>query len=145
MLYYNSPVMARAIELVADEVIQADSNNQPIFIEAKDKVKKEFMRMVDQTNLFELLRPLVVDIVQYGNAGTALSMNEKGIDEIIPKPVKDIRDRIEFNPEEVKEQMKKSSSMIGKLKKIDRLKSLIDIVNNKKDVVSNFRLFHISS
>ena len=35
VLYMNCPVITRAIELIADEVIQADSNDQPIFIDAK--------------------------------------------------------------------------------------------------------------
>ena len=40
VLYMNCPVITRAIELIADEVIQADSNDQPIFIDAKRNVKK---------------------------------------------------------------------------------------------------------
>ena len=40
VLYFNSPYIARAIELVADETIQADTNDQPIFIDAKRPVKK---------------------------------------------------------------------------------------------------------
>ena len=66
MIYFNSAVLAKAIELVADETIQADSNQQPIFVEAKRKQKKFILDFFDKINLFDHIRPTVVDLVQYG-------------------------------------------------------------------------------
>ena len=41
-LYYNDTLNARATNLIADETVQADTNMQPIFVEAPKK-QKEFI------------------------------------------------------------------------------------------------------
>jgi len=144
MLYYNSPIMAKAMELTADEVEQADSNQQPLFIEAKAKVKKEFMAFADKTNLFSQIRPTAMDIIQYGNAVWGLSLGEDGVDEIIPKNVNSLRDRIEFNPSEIREQMSKKGSLAYKLSGIAKIKSLMNTVkekvNNEKKYLFAFQI-----
>ena len=82
LLFYNSPMMTYSMELMTDEVIQADTNDIPITVDAKRKQKKFIEKFFDDIKLYDLIRPTILDIIQYGNAGWLLSFDEKGVDGI---------------------------------------------------------------
>ena len=140
-LYYNSQPITRAIELIADETIQADSNDQPIFIDAKRNVKKYIQEFFDRININALLRPTTIDIVQYGNAGWILGFDDKGINEVVPIAVRQLKDRLEFSPNDVKQKMLKQDAIFTQFSKMSRMKSLIDSIVDKEETTSYFKKY----
>ena len=141
MIYYNSALISRSMEMLADEVIQADGATKPMFVEAPEKQKKFIMEFWDNVKLFDLLRPTAVDIVQFGNAGWLPSFNDKGIDEVIPISVYDLKDRLEFTPYEVQEKLTKGDKLMTSLKGMDRMAQLIDIVKGKEKIAGHFKSY----
>lgn len=140
MLYFNSSLISRAIELIADEVIQADSHEQPISIEATPKVKKFIQEFFDKINIYKHLRPTAVDIIQYGNAGWILSFDEKGVDCIIPISIYDFKDRLEFSAYQVKKLIEKNDKFFNAYKsKIHRIDQLTKMIQNEDDISSYFK------
>ena len=129
--YYNSPIISRSMEITADEIIQADTNDQIIFVEGKAKIKKFIYEFFDKIKLNSHLRPTALDIVQYGNAGWLLGVDVKdGITEIIPVEVNSIKDRLEFNPVEVEKQLKINNTF-KKYSQFDRINQLITSITEK--------------
>jgi len=63
-MYMNCPIVNKAIELTVDECMQADSNDQIIFIEAKRQLKKDIQEFFDKIELKDLIRPTLIDIIQ---------------------------------------------------------------------------------
>ncbi|HOC98036.1 MAG TPA: hypothetical protein PKK80_03280, partial [Bacilli bacterium] len=141
VLYMNCPVITRAIELIADEVIQADSNDQPIFIDAKRNVKKYIQELFDKININSLLRPAVIDIAQYGNALWLLGFDDKGVSEIIPQDIRSLKDRLEFSPFEVKQKLVAKDQLFVQFSKITRMQSLIDSIMDKEEATSYFKKY----
>lgn len=140
-MFMNSPIVNKAITLTVDECIQADSNDQVVFIEAKRQLKKDIQEFFDKIDLKDLIRPTFLDIVQYGNAGWVLGFDDEGISEAIPVDVYDIKDRMEFTPFEVERELKKSSSNFRKYSGYDRVKELIDSILEKNNNTSYFKKY----
>ena len=136
MIYDNMGMMSRAMEIMADETIQADSNMQPIFIEAKKKTKTFILDFFDKVGMYNLLRPTALDIIKYGNAGWDISFDESGINKLIPIEVYDIKDRLEFSPAEVDARMKGNDTTFAQFRKHDRINDLLLSIQNKKNIAS---------
>ena len=143
MLYYNSVLISRAIELVADECIQADSNDQFIFIEAKPNIKQDIQEFFDKISLTEKTRPTILDIIQYGNAGWVLDLTEGGVGEVISVDIRDIKDRLQFTPFEVAQKMRGGTdNTFSNFKSIDRMKQLLDTIENtEEDYLTRFKSY----
>lgn len=140
-MYMNCPIVNKAIELTVDECMQADSNDQIIFIEAKRQLKKDIQEFFDKIELKDLIRPTLIDIIQYGNAGWILGFDDEGISEVIPVDVYDIKDRMEFTPFEVERELKKGQSTFKKYSGYDRVKELIDSILEKNNNTSYYKKY----
>jgi hypothetical protein len=141
VLYFSCQMITRAIELIADETIQADSNDQPIFIDAKRNVKKYIQDFFDRVNINSYLRATLIDIVNYGNAGWILGFDDNGINDIIPIEIRELKDRLEFSPYQVKQELKKGTNLFSQFNKITRLQSLIDSILDKEETTSYFKKY----
>jgi len=135
MLYYNSALISRAMNLIADEVVQADSNVQPIYVEAKKEIKEFILEFYDKINLYSYIRSTAFDIVQFGNAGWILGLDKYGVNEIIQTNVYRIKDRLEFSPAEVEEKIRHDAGL-SRYTNQDRVKQLIDSILNKDNITS---------
>jgi len=140
-MYDNCAIISRSVELMADETLQCDSNDLPVRIEAKRKTKKFISEFFDSINLYDLLRPTIIDYILYGNAGWILSFDEKGVSEIIPQEPYLIRDRMEFTPHEIKERLASDDPFIREYKGLDRVNELINSITNKENFVSYFKSY----
>jgi len=140
LMFMNSPIMARAAELVADETVQADSATPIITIEAKRKVKQALLEFFDKVNIYDLIRPTALSIAKYGNAGWILSFDDTGINEIIPRSIYAVKERLEFSPYEVQEMMRNRNKFLYDYKsKITRINQLIDMITNKDNITSYYK------
>lgn len=142
LMYYNSTIVAKAIELIADEVVQADAHEQSITVEAKRKQKKAILKFFDEVNIHSLIRSTAADIVHYGNHGWILSFDDNGIDEIIPSNIYDLKERIEFSPPEIREEMIKQNKFLSDYRaKVHRIDQLIDMIENKDNITSYYKKY----
>ena len=139
MLYFNCAPIAKSVEIIIDEVLQADSNNQFIFIEGKTKVKKYIEQFFDDINLNSLLRPTVSDIVQYGNAGWALGFDNEGVNKVKLINPRHIKDRLEFSPIEIYNSLYNNNHILTSYcKSIDLVDNLVNMILDKNDISSYF-------
>lgn len=139
MLYFNCAPIAKSMEIIIDEVLQADSNNQFIFIEGKTKVKKYIEQFFDDINLNSLLRPTVSDIVQYGNAGWALGFDNEGVNKVKLINPRHIKDRLEFSPIEIYNSLYNNNHILTSYRKsIDLVDNLVNMILDKNDISSYF-------
>jgi len=140
ILYFNSAIISKSIELIADEVLQADSNDQLIFVDGKKKIKNFIYEFFNNVNIYDLLRPTIIDIVQYGNAGWILGFDKKGVSEVIPIDIYSFQERMEFTPFEVDQKMK-DDKMFRKYSNFDMVQQLIDSITNKENITSYFKKY----
>jgi hypothetical protein len=138
-LYFNCAPIAKSMEIIIDEVLQADSNNQFIFIEAKTKVKKYIEQFFDEINLNSLLRPTVSDIVQYGNAGWALGFDNIGVNKVKLVNPRHIKERLEFSPIEIYDSLYNEKHILTSYRQsIDLVDNLVNMILDKNDISSYF-------
>jgi hypothetical protein len=141
LIYYNCAMLAKSMEIISDEVVQADLNMQPIAIEAKRDVKKFITEFFDKIGLYGLIRPTILDIVRYGNAGWILGFDDDGISEIVPIDMYNLKERLEFTPAEVEQKMKGDDIFFSQFASVDRIQQLIASIQNKENVSSYFKSY----
>lgn len=137
-LYYNDPLIARAVKIKTDEVVQADSNMQPIFVEG-DKAQVDYLlEFYDNTQLYSKIWSTAFDINLFGNHAWILGVNgDKGIDEIIQPDIFALTERLEFYPAELEAEIAKTGgSSYKQYFSQDRVKQLIDAITNKDNITS---------
>jgi hypothetical protein len=139
MLYLNSALMAYAMTLVADEIIQANSSQQPIMVEAKRKQKKFIQELFDKSGIYHELHPTALDVVRYGNAYWLLDLEPTGVVGFDHIDVFKVKDRLEFTAHEVKQRMKQSDALFTSFKGLDRLEQLINMIKEKDNISSYYK------
>jgi len=144
MLYYNCGIISKATEIIIDEILQADSNNQTIFVEGKQKIRKYIEKFFLDINLYELLRPTVRDIVRYGNAGWVLGFDDRGVNEVVQVNPRFIKQRMEFSPYELNAQINNSDKFFKSYtSSVSRIQDLIDMILNTENASSYFKKYLI--
>lgn len=106
MMYNNNPLIARAIDLTAHEVVQADINNRIIGVEAEKKQRLHIEKFFDKIQIDSYIYNTAKNIIKYGDAFWILSFYDGGIGEVLQGDPYDIEDRIEFTPHEVEKELR---------------------------------------
>ena len=140
-MYYNSPLIARAIELTADEVIQCETSNEIIQVDAKQKQKKFIQNFLKDIDINKHIRPTAVDVIQYGNCPWVLSFDDNGVDEVIPTEIYQLKERLEFTPYEVESEKNNNYNFRSYVTNTKRIEYLIDMVENKDNMASYFKRY----
>jgi hypothetical protein len=138
VLFLNAQRVIKASKIICGEVIQADSNNEPIFIDAKRPVKKFIQEFFDKININYYLRQTVKDFVKYGNAFWILEFDQTGVSKILPVSPYDVVDRIEFTPYEVRKMLDTNDKFLTQYRQLDRMDQYIDDIVNKDSSASYF-------
>ena len=130
-MYYNDSIASIAIDLLADETVQTDSDDQAILIESKDKKfeKEANQFLVDVGFTKQRLRSIAFDLGLYGDSVLINSVTSKeGVANTVPISVYSLKERLEFSLSRATEEyMKKSGSiysMINKSKSFEDLYKL---------------------
>jgi len=64
MLYYNSPFIARAMNLMADETVQADTNSQILGVESDDPYLRDFiLDFISKSGIEKYLRATALNVI----------------------------------------------------------------------------------
>lgn len=130
---------ARALHVIAKEVVQADTNMQPIFVEATRKQKKFILDALNEWGVYKLIEPTALSLAKYGNVGWALEIGDTGITSINPVDAYDITRRLEFNLHELEQQFKKQGSVFNNFYKQDRVKQYITSIETSNKTSSEFK------
>lgn len=143
LLYFNCPLISRAMDICAAEVIQADTTMIPITVEAPEDQKDFILDFYNDISLYKHITPTVKDIIKYGNAIWILGMDDNGVTEIIPTEIRQLRDRLEFIPYKIEDELNKNKIYTDYVS-IERVKNLIDhIKNNDDDTIQMFKRYLI--
>lgn len=144
ILVMNCAPIAKAVEIIVDEVLQADANNQTIFVEGNRKIRKYIEQFFQDINLYEHLRSTVKDIVKYGNAIWVLGFDNKGVNEIVQVDPRMLRERMEFSPFELNNKINNQDNLITNyMKSVNRVEDLVDMILNKENSISYFKTYLI--
>lgn len=148
--YYNSTIVSMAIDLYADETVQADSQSQILQVTAKNpKVERYINDFFEKIGITQkLIRNVAFDVSLYGDHfWVNVTKGDEGITKIIPIDVYSVTERMEFNAVDVNKRMKergfqgfedKTDSRAAKLNKI--FKSYSDSTEGE-DFSSFFKTF----
>lgn len=131
--YYNNAIFSKAVNLYADETVQADVNNQVIGVEAKKPVQNyiyDFLNRIGVTA--DILHETAFNIVLFGDSFwvNAIDTKEKSITDITPIEVKDIKDRIEFNASQANKKAQESKRFNNFIQKDSKLRAISKILDD---------------
>jgi len=141
LLYYNNPLIKRAIDLMTDETIQADLSPECISVEASSKVKDYLEEFHNKIGLFNKIRSTAEDLIHYGNTGWILSQNETSVEEIIQINIYDLKAILEFTPYQVAQLMKQKDKFFVEYSSRERIDKLIQSIINKDNYSSYFKKY----
>jgi len=128
MIYLNSPILSRGIDITRDESYQADANFKTIGVDASPRVRDFLLEHHDNIGLEQHIPDAADSIVKYGNHGWVLGTNDTGVSKIIPINIFDLVDRIEFSAHHLRQKIKDTKSNIYRMTNSQKMKMLIDNV-----------------
>lgn len=137
----NDPFIGRVVKLYADEGSQLDVQDHLIGIESADPLMTR--EMYTLLNLWGVTQPRVraalEQMATYGDAFWANKITEKGVERIIPLKQLQVSDRLEFNPVDALEALKRQTGAIATL--ADRhtlIKSMLEDMADTGDFADLF-------
>ena len=106
-MYLNDPFISSVADLMADEACQIDQQDNLISIEASSKEQTQAMyNLLNQWNIDQTrVADTVFNISYYGDGLWGLKVDKTGITGVKPIHPRLLRERLEFNPLEVKERL----------------------------------------
>jgi len=135
-LYFNDAICARNTNIRSDEVVQADSNMQCIYVEGNQKQVDFILKFFDDIQIYTKIRNIAFDLFLFGNHAWVLGINgNRGIDEVIPVDIFSLTERLEFYPAELEQEFLKMSTYHSFFSQ-DRVSQLIDAITNKDNITS---------
>lgn len=143
-MFENNALMNNGKELTINEIVQGDTNNQIISVEAKDKnQRKHIENALIRLNVDGNLYPTASNLVCTGDAGWILTFFDKGVQEILNVDPFDIDDRIEFTPHDVEKELRNTgfTSMFRNITNDKKMQMLAQNILEQKDYASFFRSY----
>lgn len=95
-MYFNSPIVSKAVNITVDEVIQADSNMQVIGVEGNKQQVDYIHKKLEDWNVQSLMRNLVFNIVLLGDDALIPKIGKEGITKVSTIEPLDLQDIFEF-------------------------------------------------
>jgi hypothetical protein len=132
----NNGIIARAVQLYADETIIPDENDQIINIVSKDRnVEKYIREFFDKIGINKpKLEEAAWDLSAFADHFWINTSNyTEGITEVTPIDIKQIEDRIEFNASRANTEMRKNSYYSRLASKNNHMETLYDLIKNIKE------------
>lgn len=148
-MYFNSPIVSKAVILSRDETLQADSNFRVIGVEAKDRRQEDFLyRFIEDTKIESLLRDTIYNIILYGDAGWVPAITDKGYESFHPVDILDIQDIFEFRGSDILNYENTSRNnydykSINTLLQVDKIKALVQAIEDNHNVSDLFKVYNL--
>lgn len=131
----NDPFLSMSADLYADEATQIDVQGKLIQIDCADHRMKERMEdLLEQWGVTQnRLRSVAYNLVAYGDAFWANKVTKNGVIRISPLSIHQVKERLEFSPVQVQEQISLQKGYMTAISRDQRLKQLFDIIEDTKN------------
>lgn len=129
------PFVSRVINLVADEATQIDMQDHLISVETPDvRMTRRIYELLNRWGVTQSrVRSTIFNIYKYGEAFWGLKVSERGVEKVLPLSVKQVIERLEFNPIQVVEKLNGVNGYYNLLSKSQVLQRVIDIISGETE------------
>jgi len=136
----NDPFIGRIIKLYADEATQLDVQNHLIHIETPDpRMTRTMYDLLIQWGITQpRVRAAIAQLAQYGDCFWAASIQEHGVEKIIPLKQLDVTARLEFSPAEALERLKRQDGFSVMASKFSLIQDMLDSLKETGDFADLF-------
>lgn len=136
----NDPFINRVVQLFADEATQLDMQDRIISIESPDpRMTKEMYNLLNQWGVTQQrCRAAMEQLATYGDCFWANKISENGVERIIPLKQLQITDRLEFNPVDALEKLKRKEGFSAMLDRQTMLKDMLEDMGETLDFADIF-------
>lgn len=131
----NDPFLGMVVDLMADEATQLDQQNQLIMIDcANPRMKQRMEELLTQWAVTQnRVRGCIWNLAAYGDGFWANKVTQKGVVRINPLDVRQVLDRLEFNPIKVAADKTMKAGFLSTLSKDEKLQMLMDTLENSSN------------
>jgi hypothetical protein len=146
-MYYNSPIVSKAMNITVDEVLQADSNNQIIGVEGNKRQVDYINKKLDDWGIQYILRDIAFNIVLTGDYGLIPKIGKNGVEKVSTIEPLDLQDIFEFRPIDFADLENPSHSggqndsylnRYKSLRQVNRIEELINAIKTNSDLSDAF-------
>lgn len=136
----NDSFIGRVVKLYADEGAQLDVQDRIISIESPDpRMTKEMYNLLNQWGITpQRVRSALEQLATYGDAFWSNKISENGVEKIIPLKQLQVSDRLEFNPVEALEKLKRQSGFSSFMDRETLIKQMLDDMGEANDFADLF-------
>jgi len=128
-LYYESPIFSRAMNFVADELLQTNYKSEPLEVRCKNKkLEKEIKDLFKRINIDKILQTAALDLVKYGNALFIILTDENGVSGLTPLNPKSLTDIYVFKPYEFQEKIQSRDPLLNSVLSDGKFQILSQII-----------------
>ncbi len=128
----SDPFLGRAANMYADESTQIDVQGKLVQIECSDiRMKEKMEDLLLQWGVTQnRLRAVAYNLATYGDAFWSVKVTPRGVIRINPLTVRQIKERLEFNPVQVQNDMALRKGWISAINRSEKLSTLFDTIDN---------------
>lgn len=129
----NDPFLGLVVDLIADEATQIDQQDKLITVDcANPRMKQRMEELLTQWSVTQnRVRGAIWNLAAYGDAFWANKITKSGVVRINPIDVRQVLDRLEFNPVKVASDLTLKQGFTSALNRDSRLQMLIDEIENE--------------
>lgn len=142
--YSNIALIARATNLLADEITQVDANDNLLMIQSPNSKLQSFLEhFIEKIGLIDYLPSTCMNLVKYGDHYWTPIFSKSGVEELLMIDPYAVIDRIEFTPHEVERNLSNRgvSNIFKSMTTDSKLQLLISSILEEKDYSSFFRSY----
>lgn len=131
-MYLNDSFILRAVNLVADEATQLNSQDRLIEVESPNpQFTERIYQLLAQWGVTQQRsRGACHDLELYAEAVWANKITDKGVERIIPLSVTELSERLEFNPIKAAESLRHRYGFQGIMNRDAKMKNLLDSIDD---------------
>jgi len=129
----NDPFLGMSVDLMADEATQLDQQDKLIMIDCANlRMKQRMEELLNQWSVTQSrVRSAMYNLAGYGDAFWSNKVTKNGVVRINPIDVRQILDRLEFNPVRVASDISLKQGFLSALSRDNRLQMLMDALEDE--------------
>jgi len=129
----NDPFLGMAVDLMADEATQLDQQDKLIMVDcANSRMKQRMEELLTQWGVTQnRVRGVMWNLAAYGDGFWANKITRNGVVRINPIDVRQVLDRLEFNPVRVASDLTLKQGFLTALSRDQRLQMLLDTIESE--------------
>ncbi len=129
----NDPFLGMVVDLMADEATQLDQQDKLIMVDCADsRMKLRMEELLTQWAVTQnRVRGAMWNLAAYGDAFWSNKITKNGVVRINPLDVRQVLDRLEFNPMKVSSDITLKQGFLTALSRDERLQMLMDTIEDE--------------